>query len=94
MLTASIVPATVKSISLFSTSSTVGFITNFPSTLPTFTPATGPLNGISLMHTAKDDANNAADLILHMIGWDPNKRYSAEQCLNHPFFKEKENTRQ
>ena len=43
---------------------------------------------------SKDDANNAADLILHMIGWDPNKRYSAEQCLNHPFFKEKENTRQ
>ena len=43
---------------------------------------------------SEDDAKKGADLILNMIGWDDDKRYSAEQCLNHPFFKEKENTRQ
>ena len=59
MLTASLVPATVSSISLCSTCSTVGLIINSPFTLPTLTPATGPLNGISLIHTAKEDANNA-----------------------------------
>ena len=40
------------------------------------------------------DSKNAADLILNMLKWNYNKRYNAEQCLNHPFFKEKENMRQ
>ena len=31
------------------------------------------------------DINEATDLILHMLHWDVNKRYSAEQCLKHPF---------
>ena len=30
-------------------------------------------------------AHEASDLILHMLNWDVNKRYSAEQCLKHPF---------
>lgn len=33
----------------------------------------------------KKEAKNAADLILNMLNWDINKRFSAEQCLNHPF---------
>ena len=40
---------------------------------------------------SQQDAKNAADLILKMLNWDIDKRYSAEQCLNHPFFKDKEN---
>ena len=40
----------------------------------------------------KEDVKNAADLIKNMLKWDGNKRYSAEQCLSHLFFKEKENT--
>ena len=31
------------------------------------------------------DAFEAADLILNMLNWNINKRYSAEQCLKHPF---------
>ena len=31
------------------------------------------------------DAHEAADLILHMLNWNIHKRYSAEQCLRHPF---------
>ena len=67
MLTASIVPATVKSISLSSISSAVGLIINSPLTLPTFTPATGPLNGISLIDTASDEANKA--VISGVLSW-------------------------
>ena len=47
MLIAFLVPATVKLISEFSNSSTVGLRTNFPLTLPTTTPAIGPWKGIS-----------------------------------------------
>jgi glycogen synthase kinase 3 beta len=43
---------------------------------------------------SEDDVKNSADLILNMLKWNYNKRYNAEQCLNHPFFKEKENMRQ
>ena len=42
-------------------------------------------------HYSVEDAKDAADLILNMLSWDIDKRYSAEQCLNHQFFKEKEN---
>lgn len=38
---------------------------------------------------SKDDIKDGADLILNMLNWDIKKRFSAEQCLNHPFFKEK-----
>ena len=31
------------------------------------------------------DIYEATDLILHMLHWDVNQRYSAEQCLKHPF---------
>ena len=61
MLIASLVPATVRSISDFSNSSGVGFIINSPSILPTFTPAIGPLNGILEIDTAKDEANIAVN---------------------------------
>jgi glycogen synthase kinase 3 beta len=45
---------------------------------------------------SEEDVKNAADLILNMLNWNINKRYSAEQCLNHPFIKEiqKENKSQ
>ena len=36
---------------------------------------------------SEEDMKNAADLILNMLKWDIDKRYSAEQCLNHPFIK-------
>ena len=61
MLIASFVPATVNSSSEFSHSSGVGLIINFPSTLPTLTPAIGPLNGIFEMDTASDDASIAVN---------------------------------
>ena len=53
MFIASLVPATVKSISLASSSSTVGLIISFPSTLPTLTPAIGPSKGTLEIHVAK-----------------------------------------
>ena len=34
-----------------------------------------------------EDVKQAADLILNMLKWDIDKRYTAEQCLNHPFIK-------
>ena len=43
---------------------------------------------------SEEDAYNASKLILNMLAWDIDKRYSAEQCLNHEFFKEKENKNQ
>ena len=33
-----------------------------------------------------EDAKNASDLILNMLNFDYDKRYSAEISLNHPFF--------
>ena len=39
---------------------------------------------------SSEDSKIAADLILNMINWDTNERFTAEQCLSHPFFKEKE----
>lgn len=35
----------------------------------------------------KSDIDLAADLIFSMLNWDEDKRFSAEQCLNHPFIK-------
>ena len=35
----------------------------------------------------KEDIDQASDLIYNMIKWDYNERYTAEQCLNHPFLK-------
>ena len=61
MLIASFVPATVNSNSDTSNSSGVGLIMNLPSTLPTFTPAIGPLKGILEIDVAKDDANIAVN---------------------------------
>jgi glycogen synthase kinase 3 beta len=34
---------------------------------------------------SQKDIYEASDLILHMLHWDVNQRYSAEQCLKHPF---------
>ena len=39
------------------------------------------------MFYSNDDAKNASDLIMNMLRWDYNIRYSAEDCLNHPFLK-------
>ena len=33
----------------------------------------------------KKETKSAADLILNMLKWDIDERFSAEQCLNHPF---------
>ena len=38
-----------------------------------------------------EDIKTASDLLLNMLQWDINKRFNAEQCLNHPFFKDKDN---
>ena len=43
---------------------------------------------------SSEDVKDAADLIMHMLSWDIDKRFSAEECLNHHFFKEKENLNQ
>ena len=43
---------------------------------------------------SEEDARDASKLILNMLAWDIDKRYSAEQFLNHAFFKEKENKNQ
>ena len=37
---------------------------------------------------SNEDVKNGSDLILNMLKWDTNKRYTAEQCLSHPFIKE------
>ena len=37
----------------------------------------------------RNEIKNAANLILNMLNWDEDKRFSAEQCLNHPFFSNK-----
>ncbi len=40
---------------------------------------------------SQKDASEAADLILNMLNWDINSRYSAEQCLRHPFLSGRNN---
>ena len=37
----------------------------------------------------RNEIKSAANLILNMLNWDEDKRFSAEQCLNHPFFSNK-----
>ena len=50
-----------------------------------------PLNEILNADNAypKEDINDACELLLGMLKWDFNERLSAEQCLNHKFFKSK-----
>ena len=36
----------------------------------------------------KRDIDEVSDLIYNMLKWDYNKRYTAEQCLMHPFLKD------
>ena len=36
----------------------------------------------------KKDIDEACDLIYNMLNWDYNKRFTAEQCLQHPFLKD------
>ena len=38
----------------------------------------------------KKDIDEACDLIYNMLDWDYNKRYTAEECLLHPFIKDVE----
>ena len=52
IMTASLVPATVRFRRLFSRSSTPGFRTYFPSTKPTATEPVGPMKGASEMDRA------------------------------------------
>ena len=55
------------------------------------------INGIDKFDEVLNEDNNydrnemkcAADLILNMLNWDINKRFSAKQCLNHPFLSNK-----
>ena len=35
-----------------------------------------------------EDINEACDLIFHMITWDYDTRYTAEECMSHPFLKD------
>lgn len=50
---------------------------NFPSTLS---------NSTSLSQIIPDASSEAIDLISEMLKWDPNKRATAPNLLNHPFF--------
>ena len=34
-----------------------------------------------------DDIDEACDLLYNMLKWNYNERFSAEECLNHNFFK-------
>ena len=34
------------------------------------------------------DIKEAADLMFHMISWEIVERYTAEECLNHPFLRD------
>ena len=36
----------------------------------------------------KKDIDEVCDLLYHMLSWDFNKRFNAEQCLKHPFLKD------
>ena len=56
IITASAVPATMRCRSLFSSVARSGLITNWPSTRPTFTPATGPRKGMFDTDSAADAA--------------------------------------
>ena len=38
----------------------------------------------------KKDIDEVCDLIYKMLNWDYNKRYTAEECLSHPFLKDVE----
>ncbi len=60
MLIASFVPATVNSMSDSSICAGVGLRINSPFTRPTFTPAIGPLNGMSEIDNANEEPNIAA----------------------------------
>ena len=61
MLIASLVPATVRSIVDSSNCFGVGLIINSPFTHPTFTPAIGPSNGISLIDVQRLEPNIAVN---------------------------------
>ena len=50
---------------------------NFPATLS---------NSTSLSQVIPDASSEALDLIGEMLKWDPNKRATAPNLLNHPFF--------
>ena len=61
ILIASLVPATVKSISDSAACSTVGLIMNSPLIRPTLTPAIGPSKGILEIHVHNDEPNIAVN---------------------------------
>lgn len=46
-----------------------------------------PNHGIETTEIPYASIKNYFDLLTHMLDTNPNKRYSATQCLNHPFFK-------
>jgi len=50
-----------------------------------------PNHGIESVDRPTATITNYFDLIRNMLMTDPNKRFSATQCLNHPFFKGYEN---
>ena len=43
-------------------------------------------NGVELESVIPDASSDAIDLMKQMIQWDPNKRATAQNLLNHPFF--------
>lgn len=50
------------------------------------TPGKGPIKD-NLRVTLKSVSDECIDMLAHMLCFDPQKRYSASECLNHPWFK-------
>ena len=41
-----------------------------------------------LLHLEEKDIEEVCDLLYNMLSWNYKKRYTAEQCLEHPFLKD------
>ncbi|PRQ18242.1 putative protein-serine/threonine kinase CMGC-RCK family [Rosa chinensis] len=54
-------------------------------------PKLGPENGVGLRALMPYASESAIDLIESLCSWDPSKRPSAKEALQHPFFKRGQN---
>ncbi|XP_062005985.1 cyclin-dependent kinase F-3-like [Rosa rugosa] len=58
---------------------------------PPSRPKLGPENGVGLRALMPNASESAIDLIESLCSWDPSKRPSAKEALQHPFFKRGQN---